>query len=381
MRALLLLLGQHSNLALHSAVACSRSGHILAALGGWEDCQGCQVLRPGGMPNALVHWLGGVFVSPSPHVAYGYMLEKLVDQGYLVVATPFTVDFDYRKPAAVVHERFVAARTELVKEYGELPQLAAGHSLGALMQVLLCSLYPEYGKACAGAALVSYNNKPASDAIPLFEQAFVPALAPLEPLTRNQALIMGAKDSVVGLRRLGFQAARGLAQASPLTQLVMNDDELTGALRDAEALASLTDQIPDVLAQISRGASEFSPSPNEVRQLISDSLTIDYPPLVISFEVDGLDESSALEEALSDYTRVSLPGTHLTPLAARRLLVPSVLRPDNLLFDADGLVAEIDRYFTVALDDLTVKRQAAAQEVVEEPRQPVEDADASTPNI
>ena len=56
------------------------------------------------------------------------------------------------------------------------------------------------------------NNKPASDAIPLFEQAFVPALSPLEPLTRNQGLA-DAKTTAQGLRSATFGLARDVAAA------------------------------------------------------------------------------------------------------------------------------------------------------------------------
>lgn len=230
--------------------------------------------------------------------------------------------------------------------------------------MLLCALYPDYGKQMCGSVLISYNNRPASDAIPLFKEAFVPAFAPLEPLTRNKVLI-DARDQWVGLRRLGFAAAKRLAQASPLTQFVLSDDELDEALRDGEVLASLTDQIPDVLTQISRGASEFSPTPAEMRQLIGESYRQNKKPLVISFEIDGLDESDSLEAVLPSAvgsTRTRLAGTHLTPLAARRLLVPSALRPGSLLFDADGLVDEMDAYFAGALLELAASEGTATPE-------------------
>ena len=335
----------------------------------------------------MLHFLGGVFVSPAPQTAYGYMLERFADKGYLVVSTPFAVDFDYRKPAAEVHAKFIAARLELSKELGELPLLTAGHSLGALMQVLLCTEYPEsYGKHVCASALISYNNKPASDAIPLFEQAFVPALAPFEPLTRSQALV-DANSAAVVLRQAAFGLSRGLARrsASQIAEAVERSSpaavrtqvrdaaarvssataELDATLRDAEALAALADQVPDVLGQISRGASEFRPSPPEVVALLQGGAYRPPRPLVISFEVDGLDESDSLEAALPDAlgaTRARLPGTHLTPLAARRLLVPPALRPANLLFDVDGLVARMDSYYATSLAELPERAAAARQE-------------------
>ena len=130
----------------------------------WEDCAGCKLLRPPGEPRALVHFLGGVFVSPAPHVAYRYLLEQLADRGYLVVATPYAVDFDYTKPAADVKRKLDAARAALAAESSaELPLVSLGHSLGALMQTLLACTYADYADACAGSVLVSWNNKPVSD--------------------------------------------------------------------------------------------------------------------------------------------------------------------------------------------------------------------------
>ena len=187
----------------------------------WEEgAGGSRSLRPpeGVQPRGLVHFLGGLLVSPKPDVAYRYVLESLSARGYAVVATPFAVDFDYRKPAAEIYERFALAKSALDAEYAELPQLAMGHSLGALMQVLLICEQSGYAEACAGAALISYNNKPASDAIPLFEQLFAPALTPLEPLTRLPAY----GDAVVQaqqLRKAGFEALRDLVARDPLQLL------------------------------------------------------------------------------------------------------------------------------------------------------------------
>ena len=164
-----------------SSSVVHRARPCVAALE-WEECNGCQLLRPQqGRPRAMVHFLGGVLVSPAPQVAYRYMLEQMAERGYLVVATPYAVDFDYRKPAAEIRDKFDGARSMLADEYGgALPLLSLGHSLGALMQTLLYCQHAPYTEACAGLALVSWNNKPVSDAIPLFKELFVPALAPLE---------------------------------------------------------------------------------------------------------------------------------------------------------------------------------------------------------
>jgi len=274
-----------------------------------------------------VHFLGGVFVSPAPQLAYRYLLESLCSRGFLVVATPFAVDFDYRKPAADIYARFNGAKAALTDEYGPLPQLAMGHSLGALMQVMLSCTYNDYARDCQGSALLSFNNKPVSDAIPLFEQLFVPALAPLAPVVRG-APYTGVIATVAAVRRGSFALARQtnalalnplvlLSSAVGLRALEEASRAADEALRDAEAVAALADQIPDVLGSIAGGTSEFSPSPVEMRELIA-SRYIARSPLVVQFSIDSLDESPALLEALpatAAARSLRLTGTHLTPLA------------------------------------------------------------------
>lgn len=55
------------------------------------------LLRPpnGESPRALLHFLGGAFVGAAPHLTYNYLLSGLAEMGYLVVATPYPLGFDY----------------------------------------------------------------------------------------------------------------------------------------------------------------------------------------------------------------------------------------------------------------------------------------------
>lgn len=46
-------------------------------------------------PKALVHFLGGAFVGAAPHLTYNYLLSGLAEMGFLVVATPYPLGFDY----------------------------------------------------------------------------------------------------------------------------------------------------------------------------------------------------------------------------------------------------------------------------------------------
>lgn len=63
----------------------------------WESLHGNFILRPPSQqqPRALIHFLGGAFIGAAPDLSYRYILEKLAQNGYLIVATPFNLSFDY----------------------------------------------------------------------------------------------------------------------------------------------------------------------------------------------------------------------------------------------------------------------------------------------
>lgn len=178
--------------------------------GNWREVEGCWVLWPpeGSLPRALVHFTGGAFVGAAPQLTYRPLLEALADRGALVVATPYATSFDHLKAAdevglerlpllfnatgcycrwgafgtcLVASHRCAVRRAEgtcvptgclqvyfkfarCLKQLGptatSLPAYGLGHSLGSLMQLLLCSRYL-LGRA--GNVLMASNNRPATD--------------------------------------------------------------------------------------------------------------------------------------------------------------------------------------------------------------------------
>ena len=342
-------------------------------------------------------------MSPAPNVAYRYVLERLAALGYAVVATPFALDFDYRKPAASIHEKFGTAREALDERgCGRLPMVGLGHSLGALMHVLLSCEHAANERSC-GTALVSYNNKSVEGAIPAFKEVFVPALGPLEPLARDGGVVADGIARVQEARANEFQrlrsAVNGVRDALGLKEgesLVPGVPPLVlRGLDDLEAAAQLVDQIPDVLASISRGASEFEPAPAEMRGLVAASCAL-RDPLLVRFADDGIDESRELLEILpaaAGATLAELEGTHVTPLAidpnapsTPLVPVPEVLADrglrNALLDNADALVQALDEYFSKRIDAF-LEEQAGDSftddvvgEAVEDNEETNEDVDA-----
>lgn len=65
-----------------------------------------------------------------------------------------------------------AIAIELAKEFGALPVIGIGHSCGALLQVLITSLFPDAPRALN--VLISFNNRQAAAAIPAYEEIIIP---------------------------------------------------------------------------------------------------------------------------------------------------------------------------------------------------------------
>lgn len=136
----------------------------------WQEVSTSWVLIPP-RPIAIVHFLGGAFVATAPHLTYRWLLEQLAREGYAVIATPFLNTLNHSAIARDVLNRFettldrLQARTLLSKRY--LPIYGIGHSMGCKLHLLIGSLFPVER---AGNILISFNNYPATRAIPFIEQ-------------------------------------------------------------------------------------------------------------------------------------------------------------------------------------------------------------------
>ena len=134
----------------------------------WQDINGNWVLVP---PRSIatIHFLGGAFVATTPQLTYRRLLESLADQGYAIIATPFTPDFDHFRLAQTVLQQFEHTLTQLHQSRGLkrfLPVYGLGHSMGCKLHLLIGSLYPVER---AGNILMSFNNEQADRAIPFME--------------------------------------------------------------------------------------------------------------------------------------------------------------------------------------------------------------------
>ncbi|KAF8393681.1 hypothetical protein HHK36_021928 [Tetracentron sinense] len=276
----------------------------------------CLVIPPakGKKPHAIIKFLGGAFIGAVPEVTYSYLIELLANEGFLIISVPYNVTFDHAQAAKEVYDRFNACLDVILtsglpdanltaSELVHLPLYSVGHSNGALLQLLTGSYFSE--KIPKANAIISYNNRPAAEAVPYFEQ--------LGPLVSQMMPIVEASPAYSIARSASGDAWKMLLDTA-------------GAMiqeYDQEAVVSLTkfiDQLPSVVNQVKQGISEFKPTPSENRDCFKNSYNVQHT-LLVKFNFDAIDETDLLEETLKprvesiDGTleKVSLGGNHLTP--------------------------------------------------------------------
>ncbi|XP_075522631.1 uncharacterized protein LOC142555582 [Primulina tabacum] len=276
----------------------------------------CLVIPPskGKKPKALVKFLGGAFIGAVPEVTYSYFLENLAKAGYLIISVPYNVTFDHERVTREIYERFHSCLDSILlsglPEYGisgaeiaDLPFYSVGHSNGALLQVLTGSYFCE--KIPKANAIISYNNRPASEAVPYFEQ--------LGPLVKQMMPMMEA--SPIYSMSQSF-SGDGLKALIDVAERFVPD-------YDPEAAVSLTkfvDQLPSVFDQIAQGISEFKPTPAENLDCFKKLYSVQHT-LLVKFGFDAIDETDLLEETLKPriefyggkLEKVVLNGNHITP--------------------------------------------------------------------
>eukprot|EP00268_Persea_americana_P021425 TRINITY_DN21367_c0_g1_i3.p1 TRINITY_DN21367_c0_g1~~TRINITY_DN21367_c0_g1_i3.p1 ORF type:complete len:426 (+),score=84.56 TRINITY_DN21367_c0_g1_i3:246-1523(+) len=276
----------------------------------------CLVITPpkGKKPCAIIKFLGGAFVGAVPEVTYGHLMSLLAKEGFLVISVPYNVTFNHAQAAKEVYERFNACLDMIltsglpnadlnVGDLVQLPVFSVGHSNGALLQLLTGSYFSE--KIPKANVIISYNNRPATEAVPYFEQ-FGPMVSQLMPIVEANPMFTMARTASGDAWKALIDAAGGIIQ-------------------DQETIISLTkfvDQLPSVMNQVTQGISEFKPTPSENRDFCKKSYNVPYT-LLVKFSLDNIDETDLLEDILKPRVdslggtleKVTLAGSHLTPCA------------------------------------------------------------------
>ncbi len=240
-----------------------------------------------------------------------------------------------------------------------MPVVGVGHSCGALLHMLITSLFPDTPRAAN--ALISYNNRGVSEAVPLFGELVVPLFADSD---RNgselmKSLIEVAREKISG-RVPSDDALRRLVRSFPIPVPGLSLDSLlptslisippsiresltsvlTGPVYDALSNApgnvpslllqslDVTAQVPKLIDEVEAGARDFVPTPDAMSSAARRAYRC-RRTLILQFENDALDDSPMLEGYLREAESVMktkrpmitinlerkvLGGNHLTPL-------------------------------------------------------------------
>ena len=307
----------------------------------WENISNCYILRPkNAEPKAIVHFIGGAFVGAAPHITYRSFLERLAANNYMVVATPYDLSLDYLGLTAEVAENWSQVSSILPTS---IPVLGIGHSAGALFHALGASLYGDAFENRAN-VLISYNNKPASDAIPAYGSIFAPAF---------QNVAQFEQSIPEELRAMAENIPNTLEDfliGNPITPDRLRDN-IIPAVRESRRVV---EQLPPLVREIGTpgdsGPPEFYPPPGEVRASVAGMYNASRT-LVVQFENDAIDESGLLEEmvrarAEGSVESMKIRGTHVTPLLQDAPF--EGLRPVAEAIgsrDLESLVSVIDEWF------------------------------------
>ena len=284
--------------------------------------RGSWVFRPSNPPKAIAFVLGGAFVGAAPQISYRGLCSELADSGYVVLATPFEMSFDYLEMCDNILDVAEPAYASLVEEYGSLPLIGIGHSCGALLQALLCSVFRGTGSPLADAerranVLLSFSNKPASSAVPFFGNIVAPSTSSVLQFERDPVLASWLHAVEETRRRLQMmtgdaRSTSGVMGSSANTRIGATATELS-----AQVLPMLS-QIEPIIREIDGGRDEFTPSADECER----SVCVLYEAcstLVLRFDEDALDETNKLlallQSGSNNVKLVETPGTHLTLLA------------------------------------------------------------------
>lgn len=264
----------------------------------WKEVEGCWVLYPENEIKCLIHFVGGAFVGAAPQVAYRQLLELLASRGALIVATPYATGFDHLRTVDEVYFKFSRCLKALGPSVQVLPSYGVGHSLGSLLQVLMCSRYvvPRTGNV-----LMSFNNKPATDSIPFLSPFIAPSARALGPI----------------LSQLATSPLRtGVEQWLDIIKNAVPGDTFRQIL-------PLIEQLTPIYLDVANGTQEFTPAPQESRQMIKDGYAIN-KNLLLKFSDDTIDETPILASVLQssplwnqgslELTVKSLPGDHARPM-------------------------------------------------------------------
>ena len=260
-----------------------------------------------------------------------------------MIATPYGVTFDHSAAAVAVTGAWAAALAALRADPATAwaappgaPTHGLGHSMGAHLHALGAALRLPGAGDCAGSphaslTLLAYNNRPASESIPVPMDGVRAAMEGMGGFATAAAAAAGfdlgggsgRPDVPVPAGAAGASASTsgsGAPTADSLIRAGIAALTAAGVPVDAASLAGLApalDQFGGLAGEVGAGADEFTPPPAQAKALIAAGYSVPRT-LLVKFADDAIDETPELARILKGInaagtTVETLPGTHVTP--------------------------------------------------------------------
>lgn len=383
----------------------SSTTNIDLNLGKWEELNGNYLLRPPSTspytsePRALIHFLGGAIVGAAPDITYRYILEKLANNGFLVVSTPYTLSFDHISTCDDIITRFERIAPSLAQQYGPIPVIGVGHSCGSLLHLLITTLFPDTPRAAN--VLISYNNKGVKEAVPFFDELVRPIFISLGQrynITDGNDINNDSSDSESSsysyqqtttssteILNLSIELGRNVIQGNipsdqaitnilkkttprPLQQIIPKDAQIKiptmvrKSIEDAidpivkanveagispllDQSLDILEQIPSLIQEVADGARDFNPKPESVRAAARRAYRA-RRTLIIQYDDDPLDESEEIESLLKEAETVMKNKRPMVGFDVQRVMLkgghatPCLAPPLDLANKVEDLVGE-----------------------------------------
>lgn len=249
----------------------------------WLEIEGAYVRLPGGIPQGVVHFIGGALLGTFPQVAYDELLKRVSEYGsMLVIATPYDLDLNHAEIALACSKRFDRAFQEVQRSYigpsPSLPIYGIGHSLGSKLQGLIACSRESTTTRRAGQVFVSFNNFSATDSADIVDSICQELLEKTPEVATNPQFQM----FFMGLPRI-VRLAAGAANSAGI---------------------------------------DFIPTAADTRELLRSQYDVPRTRL-IKFCDDKIDQSDILEDLVGapcnagTVSRAYLDGNHLSPVYVR----------------------------------------------------------------
>ncbi len=394
----------YDNTPPNTVYTSSSTTNIGLNLGQWEEINGNYLLRPpstspyASEPRSLIHFLGGAIVGAAPDITYRYILEKLANNGFLIVSTPYTLSFDYISTCDDIITRFERIAPSLAQQYGPIPVIGVGHSCGSLLHLLITTLFPDTPRAAN--VLISYNNKGVKEAVPFFDELVRPLFISLGQkynTTDGSDINNDSSDSESSysyqqtttssteILNLSIELGRNVIQGNipsddaitnilkkttprPLQQIIPKDAQIKipymvrKSIEDAidpivkanaeagispllDQSLDILEQIPSLIQEVADGARDFNPKPESVRAAARRAYRA-RRTLIIQYDDDPLDESEEIESLLKEAETVMKNKRPMVGFDVQRVMLkgghatPCLAPPLDLANKVEDLVGE-----------------------------------------